>query len=153
MHDHVAEDHRIPRFVLRAAMALVLFAFAAVAIGRYTDTGLTLTPPAAPVEARELRFETQADTSVVISDVQTGRMVALLKPDGDGFIRGVLRGLARGAALERIDERNVYVVTRWDDGRLSISDPATGARFDLNSFGRTNLDAVARLLKSREGTQ
>jgi putative photosynthetic complex assembly protein len=152
MHDHATESP-IPRLILRAAVALALFALVAVAFGRLTGQGLVLTPAATAVETRDLRFETLPDTSVMVTDVADGRMVALLKPGEDGFIRGVLRGLSRGAALERIEERNVYVLTRWDDGRLSIADPETGARFDLNSFGKDNLGAVARLLKSREGLQ
>jgi putative photosynthetic complex assembly protein len=152
MHDHAAEPP-LPRIILRAAVAMVLFAVAAVAVGRYTGEGLVMTPAAAAVETRTLRFEHRPDTAIVVSDHETGRMVALLAPEKDGFIRGVLRGLSRGTALARLEERDVFVLTRWADGRLSIEEPVTGARFDLNSFGKDNLEAFARLLASREATK
>lgn len=141
----------IPRLVLRAAMALVVFALVAVLVGRQTGTGLVLTPQARSVETRALRFEMQADNAIVVKDNRTDRMVALLAPEKDGFIRGVLRGLVRGRAVNRIEGAEVYALTRWSDGRLSVDDTVTGDRFDLNSFGADNLAAFARLLESREG--
>ncbi len=150
MHAQTHESG-VPRLALVAAMALVVFAFSAVAFGRYTGTGLVLTPQASPAEVRELRFETKPGNAIVVKDNRTDRMVALLPPDKDGFIRGVLRGLVRGRAVNRATGAEVYALTRWSDGRLSIEDTVTGDRFDLNSFGVDNLEAFARLLKSREG--
>jgi hypothetical protein len=36
------------------------------------------------------------------------------------------------------------------DGRLTLTDPATGARIDLESFGPTNAGVFARLLTLTE---
>ena len=146
-------DETIPRILVRAMFGLVVFSVIAVLIGQNTGMGLRLTPEAAPVEQRMLAFEDQLDGATVVLDHETGAKVALLPADGDGFVRGVLRGLTRDRALTRMEETNVYLLTAWDDGRLSIEDPATGQRFDLNSFGRDNLAAFARFLKSREDQQ
>ena len=146
-------DETIPRILLRAMFGLVAFSFVAVLIGQNTGVGLRLTPEAAPVERRMIAFEDRDDGSTVVRDHETGAKVALLEPGGDGFVRGVLRGLTRDRALTRMEETNVYLLTAWDDGRLSIEDPATGQRFDLNSFGVDNLEAFARFLKSREDDQ
>ncbi len=154
MSDHTAgrrpDENQIPRFILRAAGALILFAFLSVMIGRATNTGLVLTPEATAVETRALHFANAPTGEMAITDDVSGQLVALLSANGDGFIRGVLRGLARGRAVTRTTGGDVYVLTRYDDGRLSIADPVSGARFDLNSFGPDNLEAFARLLKSRE---
>ena len=157
MSDHAAnariDENHIPRLILRAAGALIVFAFLSVMIGRATNTGLVLTPEADPVETRALHFSMVSTGEMAITDDVSGQLVALLSANGDGFIRGVLRGLARGRAVTRTTGGDVYVLTRYDDGRLSIADPVSGARFDLNSFGPDNLQAFARLLKSQEDAQ
>jgi len=147
------DENQIPRLILLAAGALIVFVFLSIFIGRATDTGLLLTPEAAAVETRAMRFTPAPTGEMAITDKQSGQLVALLSAGGDGFIRGVLRGLSRGRAVTRTTGDDVYVLTRYDDGRLSISDPVSGARFDLNSFGPDNLEAFARLLKSREDAQ
>ena len=148
MHDH-AHDAPIPRLLLRAVMGLVLFSIVAVLVGRTTEVGLVMTPESRPAEEIGLTFDAQPGGEMIVRDADSGATVAVLPADGDGFIRGVLRGLERGRALNRLETAPVYVLTRWADGRLSISDPETDERFDLNGFGTDNLAAFARLLPSR----
>jgi putative photosynthetic complex assembly protein len=149
MHDH-AQEPPLPRLLLRAVIGLILFSIVAVVIGRFTETGLVMTAPSTPVEQRELTFEVLESGELMVKDHQSAQMVALLPVGKDGFIRGVLRGLERGRALSRAQGPEVYTLTRYADGRLSIADPLTDERFDLNSFGRDNLAAFAQLLPSRE---
>lgn len=148
MHDH-AQEPPIPRLLLRAVMGLILFSIVAVLVGRTAEVGLVMTPPSTPAEEIRLAFDPVAGGDLVVRDADTGRTVAILPAEGDGFIRGVLRGLDRGRAKTRTSGEPVFVLTRWKDGRLSISDPLSGERFDLNSFGSDNLAAFARLLPSR----
>ena len=148
MHDH-AHEPPIPRLLLRAVMGLVLFSVVAVLVGRATERGLVMTRPSIAAEEIGLTFNAQPGGDMIVRDADSGATVAVLAADGDGFIRGVLRGLERGRALNRADSDPVYVLTRWADGRLSITDPETGERFDLNGFGTDNLAAFARLLPSR----
>lgn len=144
------DDIQIPRGLLFALAALAAFTIAAVLWGRATETGLVMVPEATAVESRTLYFTDTADGDLVVTDAMSGQMVALLSAGQDGFIRGVLRGLTRGRAVSREEGDDALALTRWDDGRLSISDPVTGERFDLNAFGTDNLAAFARLLASRE---
>jgi putative photosynthetic complex assembly protein len=46
------------------------------------------------------------------------------------------RGLGSGPAFELIGHT---------DGRLTLNDPATGVRIDLESFGPTNMSSFAQL--------
>jgi putative photosynthetic complex assembly protein len=144
------EDVMIPRIILRALLGLILFSFAAVLVARTTGYGLMLTPESVAAETRLLHFDEGSDGVMVVRDHESGAEVALFPEGEGGFIRGVLRGLTRGRALERMEAGDVFLLTRWEDGRLSISDPVTGERFDLNSFGVDNLRIFAQLLKSQE---
>lgn len=145
-HDEII----VPRLVVRAVAALMAFSLVAAVWGRQTGQGTLMTAPAPAVEERRLSFADAADGALVVTDALSGQVVALLSTGQDGFIRGVLRGLSRGRAVNRIEGGDVYVLTRWDDGRLSITDPASGERFDLNAFGKDNLRAFAQLLTSQE---
>ena len=76
----------------------------------------------------------------------------VVAPGTNGFLRGVLRGLARERKLERSAIEPPFRLTRWADGRLSLEDPATGRRIDdLEAFGPTN-DGGLRAAADREGT-
>ena len=149
MHDH-AHEPPLPRLVLRAVMGLILFSFVAVVIGQVTQRGLVMTGEAQAIETRRLTFESLQTGELAIRDAESERMVALLPQGKDGFILGVLRGLNRSRAVTRTSGPEVYVLTRWDDGRLSLTDPLTEERIDVNGFGRDNLAAFAQLLPSRE---
>jgi putative photosynthetic complex assembly protein len=140
----------VPRIVLRAVIALMIVSVIAAVWGRQTGRGTLMTAPSTAAQERSLSFGDAPDGALRVTDAVSGQVVALLSSGQDGFIRGVLRGLARGRAVNRVEGGDVYVLTRWDDGRLSITDPVSGERFDLNAFGKDNLWAFARLLKSQE---
>jgi len=80
-----------------------------------------------------------------------GDVVEVLEPGTNGFVRGVLRGLARDRKLRGIGPQPPFELTRWTDGRLSLTDTATGREIELDAFGPTNVGAFARLLTAAEG--
>ena len=99
------------------------------------------------VEVRELRFLDQPDGAVRIEDAGRGTVAAIIQPGtNNGFIRGVLRGLARDRKLRHIGRTPPFTLTQYSDGELTLHDAATGRTVPLNSFGPTNHDAFARLL-------
>jgi putative photosynthetic complex assembly protein len=142
-----------PRGALLGAAALVGLALVSAATGRVTGIGVTGAPTAAPVSSRDLRFEDRGDGAVAVYDADTGTVVDVLPPGSNGFLRGVLRGLARDRKRQEIGAEPPFRLTRWADGRLSIEDTATQQRIELASFGPTNATAFARLLDDRSASQ
>jgi putative photosynthetic complex assembly protein len=63
-----------------------------------------------------------------------------------GFLRGVLRGLARERRALGVPADRPYRLTLHADSRLLITDPATGQRIDLASFGPDNAAVFLRWL-------
>ncbi len=138
-----------PRGALIAAAALLglsIVATAAVRLVRITAPSPVAAPRAAPVASVDLAFADQTDGSVSVRDSHTGALVATLSPGTNGFVRGVLRGLAHDRMTRHIGAAPPFRLTELDRGRLFLRDTATGREIDLQSFGVDNRDAFKRFL-------
>jgi putative photosynthetic complex assembly protein len=137
---------RFPRKVLIAAVALVAFTISAAAAARWSGVGAVKQPITSAAEVRDLRFEDRADGAILIYRAQDGQLVDVLAPGTSGFVRIVMRSLARERRANTEDRETPFRLVRWADGRLSIEDPATRRQIDLGAFGAVNTQAFARLM-------
>ncbi len=142
-----------PRGPLFGAGALVVLALMSAAMSRFTGLGTMTVDEANAVVSRDLRFEDRSDGAVAVLGAKDHKVVEILPPGTNGFVRGVLRGLARERKSEGIGTEPPFRLTQWDDGRLSLEDSATGRRIELVSFGQTQFDVFAQLLKKAEDAQ
>lgn len=127
--------------------ALLLVSVAAVATVRLSGTEIR-NPDAPAVSVRELRFEDQADGSIAVTDTRSGQLVHRYTGE-QGFVRGVLRGLARERQRAGFGPQPPFELIGRADGRLTLKDPVTGRLVDLESFGPPNASAFALLLDPR----
>lgn len=139
-------DRSIPRGVLWGAAALIGFSIVSAGAARVGVIGPEQKPAAEAAAIRDLRFKDRADGAVTVHEASDDRLVAVLPPGGDGFIRGAMRGLARERRQKEVGPEPPFRLTRWDNGRLSLEDTGTGRRIDLEAFGPTNAQAFGRLL-------
>lgn len=138
-----------PRAPLFGAGALVVLSLLLAAISRLTGFGAVPVETAKPLESRELRFEDRSDGAVAVLEPD-GKVVEILAPGTNGFVRGVMRGLARERKMEGIGAEPPFRLVRWDDGRLSLEDTATGREIQLVSFGPTQFEVFAKMLHAEE---
>lgn len=138
----------LPRPLLWGAFALVILTIStiAVAVHRGRPDPLAAAAGSPPVRVRDLRFEDGADGSVVIRDPASGAVLESLPPGGSGFVRGVLRGLARERGLRGLGPQVPMRLTGWGNGSLTLQDLATGEAIEVNSFGPTNAAAFREIL-------
>jgi putative photosynthetic complex assembly protein len=136
----------VPRAGVFAAAALALFALAAVTTVRLTGVGgVHMSLPAA-VESRDLAFEDGRNGAVLVFDASNHRLVDTLAPGSNGFIRVVMRGLARERRLGDIGTQPPFRLTRYAGGQITLTDTSTGKQIDLGAFGSSNTEAFARLM-------
>jgi putative photosynthetic complex assembly protein len=134
----------LPRGVLVAIGAALLISLVGTAAVRVSGVAIRA-PDAQTVATRSLRFDDAPDGSIVITDASTGQPAARITGE-QGFLRGALRALARERRREGIGAGPAFELLARADGRLTLFDPVTQQRIDLESFGPTNAAVFARLL-------
>ena len=133
-----------PRIALVVAGVVIALTLASVGVARWS--GFDGRQQDAPTVAqRALFFEDQPDGGIAIVDAASG--VTLETVYGEqGFLRGALRAVLRERKLRSlVSDLPLQLIARAD-GRLTLVDPATGSRLDLESFGSTNAAVFARWL-------
>jgi putative photosynthetic complex assembly protein len=136
-----------PRWVLYCAGGIIAFALISVGLIRITGNGPDQRSAAVTVE-RSLRFEDMPDRGVLVTDGANGEKLTVLYGE-QGFVRGVLRALSRERHSRGIGSAPPFHLTAHADGRVRLTDPATGERIDLDSFGPTNTAEFARFFGMR----
>ena len=119
-----------------------------VAVGLARWSGLDPRTPDAPVQwQRSLYFSDLPDGNIAVLDASNGQSVARFAGE-QGFLRSTLRALVRERRRENIGADAPFVLIGRTDGRLTLLDPTTQQRIDLESFGPSNYAVFAGLRAS-----
>ena len=108
------------------------------------DLSTVREPDASPVKVLQLRFEDRPDGSIAVIDYKSGKQIDVVQGEA-GFVRGTLRGLAQERKRRGLDSGPPFELIYRADGRLTLSDTATGRLVDLESFGPTNASTFFKL--------
>lgn len=138
-----APDH-FPQWVLYFAAGILAFSLISVGLVRITGNGPDQ-KAAAPTVQRSLVFQDQKGGGVRVEDGVTGETLTVLHGE-QGFVRGALRALSRERYSRGIGSELPFDVIARVDGRVTLFDPSTGQRVDLESFGPTNVAEFSRFL-------
>lgn len=144
-----------PKGVLVAAGVLILVSIAAAAYGRAHNVAEIAAAErraaqGAPSAVLEVRFTDRADGSVLVEEAVSGRIIETIPAGSDGFIRGVMRGMAHARQIRDIGPATPFRLSRFESGAVILEDPTIGRIIDLRAFGETNNNAFARLMESAE---
>ncbi len=152
MSQQIANRHHhdipIPRGVLVAAAIMVVVTTLAAAFVRLTGIGFAHYPDAPAVAQRDLRFVDESDGTISVLVSPGGERIASIGAGQENFLRGTMRGLARARRAVDIGPEPPFRLIGRADGRLTLEDPSTGRRVDLESFGPDNAVVFARLLST-----
>lgn len=125
----------IPRGMIVAMAALALGALALASYASLSGRPLVGVPPAAPVvESRS--FVLESDSVAARAVTPDGRV--LLDTDNGAFIAVVGDALRRERTVNRIAGNPPVTLDRLANGRLVLTDPATGWSAEMTSFGAGN---------------
>ena len=133
-----------PRWVLWSVACLLSLTIGSVALVRITGNGPDQLA-AATVNERLLRFEDRAGGGVAVIDGTTGQLLTTVTGE-QGFFRGAIRALARDRMARKIGPEQPFKLIAREGGSLTLFDPVSGQRIDLESFGPTNAAVFAPFL-------
>jgi putative photosynthetic complex assembly protein len=145
--------NRFPLWILLSAAALLIFSASAILFGQSTGMGLVQSEIGRPVAVRDVTIMRAPGDVVVVTDVASGGVIAAYPADTGGFVRGSLRAFERMREVAAAPQDAPYRIIKWDTGRVSLSDTATGQRIYLEAFGRDNAAAFAALLVHQGGSR
>lgn len=146
-----AQRHILPRHI-GLALGLVMFAsLSLVAVVRWSGAEIRYADSPSQ-QVRLLRFADMDNGDIGVINAQDGSELARFSGE-QGFMRGALRAMARERKRRDIGPMDPFELHARTDGRLTLIDPATHMRLDLESFGPTNAGLFAQLLQDPQTTK
>ena len=141
-------SHEAP-LVTPAALAILgsLLLLTVLIVAAVRWSGMDIRHPDAPsVQVTALRFLDLPDGSIDVRDGQSGQRITVI--DGEaGFLRGALRVLSHDRLRRGLGPQAPFELHQRQDGRLTLIDPQTGMRLDLESFGPQHASTFSRLIQ------
>jgi putative photosynthetic complex assembly protein len=102
---------------------------------------------AATVWQRDLIFADGPQGTVIVKDARNQTTIASFEGE-QGFLRSTLRALVRERKRQGIGPDAPMQLMGRADGRLTLLDPSTQQRIDLEAFGPSNVAVFAGLQKA-----
>lgn len=135
-----------PRGILAIVGTVIALSIVTAAAGRLTGA-TNSAPTSAALASRDLLFRDQPNGGVAVYDAtHPASPIDIIAPETNGFLRATMRGLARQRLRQDADRETPFRLTSWADGRLTLEDPTTGRKVEMEAFGISNEEVFARLL-------
>jgi putative photosynthetic complex assembly protein len=149
-----ANDYAPPRWALIGAGVMIVLVFAAALAGRHAEFGALRVSESPVVESRLIRIANAADFSATVTDAKDGSLIQVARAGAEeGFVWGAVNGLSYGRKQAGAALDAPYELARRADGKLTLTDTATGQKVLLNSFGKGNTAAFAKFLERKEASR
>jgi putative photosynthetic complex assembly protein len=133
---------------IKAAIVCLLLSLMGYTINKLFLQDDSQTYQATPSQVRVLKFEDRADGAVTVIDAQTNQVIDVVQGEA-GFIRGILRTIARERRIRGLNGNEPIELKSYNDGRLVLQDPLTNTSLELESFGSTNVESFKVFLKNK----
>lgn len=152
-HDH---ENTVPGPALAAALALVVACLGLATAASLGFVDREAVPDVARAEAnvgavaeRSIRFADREDGTVLVSDADDDAQIAVIDAEtqSGGFVRGVMRSMARERRMHAIGAEPPFTLTLWEDGSLSLADTVTERQVELGAFGADNRAVFIAMLE------
>ena len=116
MSDTVTQTSPLPATPLIFAIALICSALAVAWGARISGVGTTHLDYTRAAATRDLLFEDAASGSVLVRDATSQQQIGQIVPGSDGFVRAVMRNLARERLISGGTKTMPFTLTRWENG-------------------------------------
>lgn len=151
-HGEIETTRPAAKVLLTAAVGLVVTVVGLAVAARTTGIGATrLAEPTQGISV-DLRFEDGPRGTIRVSSASGEISPVIIAPGQDGFVRTVVRGLARERQAQGFGSEMPFRLGRTEAGRLWLRDLATGRLLYLDAYGPQNASHFARLVRLESGS-
>jgi putative photosynthetic complex assembly protein len=146
--------HKVPLMLMGGIVLISLALTASVQLGFFERSAVPEVARAEkgiqPVATRSLRFFDEPDGTVRVEDGDRTMVLGRFATGEGGFIRATVRSLVHQRRIREIGAEVPFELTEWDDGGMTLRDPATGFRVEVSSFGPDNRAVYAAMLPKKD---
>ena len=144
----------IKKPALLAAAAIFVVLSLAVSMNLIGTQTVDLSQQRTAVVTRPLIFRDGAGGAIAVYDQGASEPFVVLPREGNTFMASALRLMGQNRELRtKAGPEAPFTLTLWSDGKLSLSDTATGDTLELAAYGPTNAKTFAQLLPTAGKTQ
>ena len=142
--------HKVPLMLMGGIVMISLALTASVSLGFVERSAVPEVARAQAgaevINARTLRFFDEPDGTVRVEDGASAEVLTRFGEGEGGFIRATVRSLVHQRRIRGIGAEMPFTLTEWENGNLTLADPATGRSVEVSSFGPDNRAVYANLL-------
>lgn len=146
--------HKVPLMLMGGIVLISLALTASVRLGFFERSAIPEVARAEkgikPVAEQSLRFFDEPDGTVRVENGDRTQILGRFTPGQGGFIRATVRSLVHQRRIRGLGPEVPFQLTEWDDGGMTLSDPTTGFRVEVSSFGPDNRAVYAGMLPPKE---
>lgn len=146
--------HKVPLMLMGGIVLISLALTASVQLGFFERSAVPEVARAEkgiqPVATRTLRFFDEPDGTVRVENGNRTMVLGRFATGEGGFIRATVRSLVHQRRIREIGAEVPFELTEWDDGGMTLRDPATGFRVEVSSFGPDNRAVYAAMLPKKD---
>jgi putative photosynthetic complex assembly protein len=141
------DREKIPRALLLAMAMLALSSLLLVTYAQIAGVPDIARPMDLPVaQERLLILSPVREGPVMVTDAETGAVIANSREGSNGFIETVARVLERQRMLSKADAAAPLRLVEFEGGRMALLDTVTDWHMELTGYGADNIAAFAQLL-------
>jgi len=144
---YVIPEEKNPPFI-RAAIFFLLLSILGYSINLFFLDEKTQSSNQTPSVVKVLKFEDLQDGGVAVIDTSLNQVIHVVTGEA-GFVRGILRTIARERRIRGIGKDEPVRLMSFKDGRLVLHDPLTNTQIELESFGSMNVESFRVFLKNK----
>jgi putative photosynthetic complex assembly protein len=131
----VAAGQQQARLMIKIIASVACLALALASLARFTGIGAERIDHGNAVATYPVTIMVDAKDAVAMKSIDTGQVIVGFDKGHGGFLRNTIRAFDLKRHQMNIEPQAPYIVTRWESGRITLNDPATGHQVPVDSFG------------------
>ncbi len=135
VQEKLKDAHIIPKPMAMLAAATAVVTVITVGLAQWADLDAQRANDGTPVFEQSLQFVDGTGDQLSVLNAETGAVITSVEGAGDGLLRNAVRGLRTKRVQANQDPAAPFLLQRFADDGVYLTDPLTNNTIRLESFG------------------